>query len=144
MSRSKEARFKQDLIATDGEVFADPHEREHALEINRRFADGRATTGQIMLFGLTGGLIPCPASITVLLLCLQIGKIGLGALLVLCFSVGLALTLVLVGVAAALSLRHAARWKGLSGLAANAPYLSFLIVGLIGAYTLYSGFAALA
>ena len=64
------------------------------------------TTGQIVVFGLTGGLIPCPASITVLLLCLQVGKVGLGALLVLCFSLGLAITMVLVGVGAALSVRH--------------------------------------
>jgi len=96
------------------------------------------------MFGLTGGLIPCPASITVLLLCLQVGKIGLGALLVLCFSIGLAATLVLVGVAAALSLRHAgARFKRFGALAGRAPYLSSTIVALIGAYTIYLGFSSL-
>ncbi|HMK91342.1 MAG TPA: nickel/cobalt efflux transporter [Methylocystis sp.] len=143
--RAKEARFKQELIHANREVFADAHEREHALEINRRFGDGRATTAQIVLFGLTGGLIPCAGSITVLVLCLQVGKVWLGALLVLCFSVGLAMTLVLVGVAAALSLRHAgARWKGLSVIAAKAPYLSAAIVGLIGVYTLYLGYSGLA
>jgi nickel/cobalt transporter (NicO) family protein len=143
--RSKEAQFKQDMIAADKEVFADAHERQHALEINRRFANRKATTGQIVLFGLTGGLIPCPGSITVLLLCLQVGKIWLGALLVLCFSIGLALTLVLVGVGAALSLRHAgARLKGLSALAARAPFLSVAIVAAIGVYTLYLGASELA
>ena len=82
-------------------------------DINRRFAHRRVTTGQIIVFGLTGGLIPCPASITVLLLCLQLGKVSLGALLVLCFSVGLALTMVLVGAAAALGVRHVStRWSG--------------------------------
>lgn len=30
------------------------------------------TNWQIALFGFTGGLIPCPAAITVLLLCLQL------------------------------------------------------------------------
>ncbi|MBM3625702.1 MAG: nickel/cobalt efflux protein RcnA, partial [Alphaproteobacteria bacterium] len=109
------------------------------------FANRRVTTGQIILFGLTGGLIPCPASITVLLLCLQVGRIGLGALLVLCFSVGLALTLVLVGVAAALGLRHAAScWPGFEAFAARAPYFSGAIVAAIGAYTIASGAAALA
>ena len=56
------------------------------------------TTWQIVLFGLTGGLIPCPASITVLLLCLQLKQVALGATLVLGFSVGLALTLVALGI----------------------------------------------
>jgi nickel/cobalt exporter len=141
----QEEEFESELLDVDPTVYADTHEREHALDIERRFANRRVTTGQIILFGLTGGLIPCPASITVLLLCLQVGRIGLGALLVLCFSVGLALTLVLVGVAAALGLRHAAsRWPGFEAFAARAPYFSGAIVAAIGAYTIASGAAALA
>lgn len=141
----QEEEFESELLDVDPTVYADPHEREHALDIERRFASRRVTTGQIILFGLTGGLIPCPASITVLLLCLQVGRIGLGALLVLCFSVGLALTLVLVGVAAALGMRHAAsRWPGLEALASRAPYVSGAIVAAVGAYTIAVGAAALA
>ncbi|MFO1102660.1 MAG: nickel/cobalt efflux transporter [Methylocystis sp.] len=141
----EEEEFESELLDVDPTVYADAHERQHALEIDRRFANRSVTTGQIILFGLTGGLIPCPASITVLLLCLQVGRIGEGALLVLCFSVGLALTLVLVGVAAALGLRHAAsRWPGFETLAARAPYLSGAIVAAIGAYTIAAGAAALA
>ena len=140
----QEEEFESELLDVDPTVYADAHEREHALDIERRFASRRVTTGQIILFGLTGGLIPCPASITVLLLCLQVGRIGLGALLVLCFSVGLALTLVLVGVAAALGMRHAAsRWPGLEALAARAPYVSGAIVAAVGAYTIAVGAAAL-
>jgi nickel/cobalt exporter len=142
---NKDAAFKQDLLLVDPQVFASEHEREHAIDINRRFANRHATTGQIIMFGLTGGLIPCPASITVLLLCLQVGKIGLGALLVLCFSLGLAITMVLVGVAAALSLRHVqTRWKGFDAFAARAPYVSGALVALVGVYTLYLGVTSLA
>ena len=120
----QEAAFEHELLTIEPDVYADAHEREHALEIERRFASGKATTGQIVIFGLTGGLIPCPASITVLLLCLQVGRISLGAVLVLCFSIGLALTMVLVGVAAALGLRHmSSRWPVVDTLAARAPYL---------------------
>ncbi len=79
------------------EEWQDAHQRAHAQEINRRFDGRQVTTGQIVLFGLTGGLIPCPASITVLLICLQLKKFSLGATLVLGFSVGLALTLVASG-----------------------------------------------
>jgi nickel/cobalt transporter (NicO) family protein len=71
----------------------DAHERAHANDIRHKFADRNVTTRQIILFGLTGGLIPCPASITVLLLCLQLKQIPLGAVLVFCFSIGLAITL---------------------------------------------------
>lgn len=141
----EEEEFESELLDVDPTVYADAHEREHALDIDRRFANRQVTTGQIILFGLTGGLIPCPASITVLLLCLQVGRIGLGALLVLCFSIGLALTLVLVGVAAALGLRHAvSRWPGIESLAARAPYVSGAIVAAIGALTIAAGATALA
>ena len=74
--------------------YQDAHELAHANDIRRRFADRNVTTGQIVIFGLTGGLIPCPGAITVLLLCLQLKAFTLGAVLVLCFSIGLALTMV--------------------------------------------------
>jgi nickel/cobalt exporter len=136
--------FDKELMLIDPSVVADAHERAHAEDINRRFANRQVTTGQIILFGLTGGLIPCPASITVLLLCLQLGRLALGAALVLCFSIGLALTMVLVGAAAALGVRHvSSRWPRLNAIASRAPFVSSAIVSLVGLYTLYIGVAAL-
>ena len=70
--------------------YEDAHARAHRLDIEKRFLGRKVTTGQIVMFGLTGGLIPCPASVTVLLVCLQLKQIATGALLVLCFSIGLA------------------------------------------------------
>lgn len=134
-----------DLLVLDSLTSGDAHEREHALDIKRRFANRHVTTGQIVMFGLTGGLIPCPASITVLLLCLQLKQFVLGAALVLCFSIGLALTMIFIGAAAALGVRHVSRrWPGFDDLAARAPYLSSALISIVGLYTLYLGFAALA
>lgn len=127
------------------EPYADDHEREHAEEIERRFAGQKVTTPQIILFGLTGGLIPCPASITVLLLCLQLKRIALGATLVLCFSIGLALTMVASGVLAAWSVKHVSqRFKGFGKLANRAPYLSGGLIVLVALYIGYTGIKALA
>lgn len=123
----------------------DAHERAHADDIRRRFANREVTTGQIVLFGLTGGLIPCPASITVLLLCLQLKKAALGAALVLGFSVGLALTIVASGVLAALSVRHmAGHWSGFGEFARKAPYVSGVLIILTGMYVGWHGWLALA
>lgn len=120
--------------------FQDAHERAHANDIRRRFANREVTTGQIIVFGLTGGLIPCPASITVLLLCLQLKKITLGAALVLCFSIGLALTLVASGALAALSVKHVSRrWGGFGEFARKAPYLSGVLIALVGLYVGWQG-----
>jgi nickel/cobalt exporter len=129
-------------IAAPG--YQDPHELAHANDIRRRFAHRQVTTGQIILFGLTGGLIPCPASITVLLLCLQIKKIALGATLVLCFSIGLALTMVASGALAALSVKHVStRWGGFGDFARKAPYFSAALIVLVGLYVGYQGLRAL-
>ncbi len=97
------ANTDYDSLDVSAPGYQDPHELAHANDIRRRFSNREVTTGQIVMFGLTGGLIPCPASITVLLLCLQLKKIALGATLVLCFSIGLALTMVMSGVLAASS-----------------------------------------
>ncbi|WP_343548124.1 nickel/cobalt efflux protein RcnA [Ralstonia sp.] len=120
--------------------YQDAHERAHANDIRRRFTNHEVTTGQIIVFGLTGGLIPCPASITVLLLCLQLKKITLGAALVLCFSIGLALTLVASGALAALSVKHVSRrWGGFGEFARKAPYLSGVLIALVGLYVGWQG-----
>ncbi|HCH7898775.1 TPA: nickel/cobalt efflux protein RcnA [Klebsiella oxytoca] len=126
------------LVATA--EWQDAHQRAHAEEINRRFNGQRVTTGQIVLFGLTGGLIPCPASITILLICLQLKKVSLGATLVMSFSVGLALTLVASGAIAALSLKHVAnRWPGLNDLSRKAPWISGALIIVVGCYMLLHG-----
>lgn len=123
----------------------DAHARAHAEEIRRRL-DGRpVTSGQIVLFGLTGGLIPCPAAITVLLLCLQLKEVALGSVLVLCFSIGLALTLMSAGVVAALGVRHAERrWSGAFGrIARQAPYVSGALILAVGLYVGLHGLSGL-
>nr|WP_315189837.1 nickel/cobalt efflux protein RcnA [uncultured Albidiferax sp.] len=124
--------------------YQDPHELAHANDIRRRFTNREVTTGQIVMFGLTGGLIPCPASITVLLLCLQLKKITLGATLVLSFSIGLAVTMVMAGVVAAVSVKHASkRWSGFGEFARKVPYFSSALILLVGFYVGYQGLHAL-
>lgn len=120
--------------------FQDAHERAHANDIKRRFATRTVTTGQIIGFGLTGGLIPCPAAITVLLLCLQLKRFTLGAALVLCFSIGLAVTMVAAGVVAALGVKHASRrFAGFGTFARRAPYASSVLIIAVGLYLGYQG-----
>jgi nickel/cobalt exporter len=124
---------KMNIISPE---YHDAHQMAHAREISSKF-EGRTdvSNSQIIMFGLTGGLIPCPASITVLLLCLQLKKFSLGFLMVFCFSIGLALTLVFSGVVAALSLKAVnKKFSGFSRLAKKAPYFSGLIIAVLASY----------
>ncbi|KLK90000.1 nickel transporter [Microvirga vignae] len=125
----------------------DAHEREHAEQIARQLAanGGQVTTGQIALFGITGGLIPCPASITVLLICLQLGQLTLGAATVAAFSLGLAITMVSIGVAAAWGVHHASKRINLSDrILRHLPLASAGLVATLGMIMLVQGVVDLA
>jgi ABC-type nickel/cobalt efflux system permease component RcnA len=125
--------------------YQDAHERAHAEDIQKRFAGRSASNYQIAVFGLTGGLLPCPAAFTIVLVCLQLKKFALGIAMVLAFSAGLALTLVAAGALAAWSLRHAEkRFGGLGNVARKLPYLSSGILLLMGLFIGYQGWVHLA
>ena len=122
------------------EEYQDAHELAHANEIKKRFENKEVTNSQILLFGLTGGLIPCPATITVLLLCLQLKKITLGATLVFGFSIGLAITLVATGVISAISIKYMSKkFSGFGDIVRKLPYISSAIILCIGLYIGYIG-----
>jgi nickel/cobalt transporter (NicO) family protein len=143
-SHAPDAAHTHGPMKADAEPGMDAHARAHAQEIAQRFASGHATNGQILVFGLTGGLIPCPASITVLLLCLQLKQLALGATLVLSFSVGLALTMVASGVLAAWSVGQATkRWSGFGDWAAKAPYISTVLMLLLAMWMAGEGWHGL-
>ncbi len=72
-------------LETTGMGFQDAPERAHASDIERRFAGRPVTAWQIVFFGVTGGLMPCPAAVTVLLVCLQFKQFTLGFALVAAF-----------------------------------------------------------
>lgn len=146
---SARAKFEEEDHAHDheheeGEDFQDAHEREHAEDIRRRFAGRDVTTPQIVLFGVTGGLMPCPAAFSVLLICLQLKRIALGFTLVASFSFGLALTMVTTGVVAAWSVQHAQkRFKGFGEAMRRAPYVSCVVLVIIALYMAIHGWRAL-
>lgn len=131
-------------IQPAGDVYQDAHERAHAEDIARRFASRSVTTPQIILFGITGGLMPCPAAFTILLVCLQLKKVALGFAIVGAFSFGLALTMVTVGAAAAWSVQRAQkRFTGFGDWMRKAPYISCLLLTLLALYMAWSGYHAL-
>ena len=115
-------------------AYQDAHERAHAEDIKLRFEGRQVTTGQIAMFGLTGGLIPCPASVTILMICLHLKQFSLGAAMVASFSLGLAIALVSVGVIAAWGAQQVGKqfdngW--LKNAARKMPYFSSGLMALV-------------
>jgi len=116
-----------------------PHDHRHDHDHGHSHAppavSGRVTTGQIIWFGFTGGLMPCPTALAVLLICIQIKAFALGVAMVAAFSVGVGATLVAIGLVVVWSSGRLARaWPGFDRTVARLPYVSaglVLIVGLI-------------
>ena len=124
--------------------FQDAHEHEHAQDIVQRFGGRPVTTPQIVLFGITGGLMPCPAAFTVLLVCLQLKRATLGFVMVGAFSFGLALTMVATGAIAAWSVQHAQqRFRGFGEVMRRAPYVSCVLLVLLASYMAWQGWNGL-
>lgn len=130
----------------DGAVggYQNAHEKAHAEHIARRFVGGKVTTGQIAMFGLTGGLIPCPASVTILIICLHLKRFTLGAAMVASFSLGLAISMVGVGVIAAWGAQQVGKRLGhWGGLARKMPYFSSGLMVVVGVVMAIQGASAI-
>lgn len=54
---------------------------------------------ELVLLGITGGIVPCPAALVVLLSAFSLHRIGFGLFLITAFSFGLAAVLVIIGLA---------------------------------------------
>jgi nickel/cobalt exporter len=111
----------------------DDHARAHAATIPEYAKKGeRPTLLQIVAFGAAGGMIPCPASITVMLLALSIGKFASGLLAVAGFSLGLAITLVGIGLIVVAGLSHLHGTGRFHWVSSKAPIISAAVVILSG------------
>jgi nickel/cobalt transporter (NicO) family protein len=95
-------------------------------------AGERVTWRSLLALGISGGLLPCPSALVVLLTAISLHRVGYGMLLILAFSVGLAGVLTAIG----LLLVHA---RGLfsrlpleSTVARVMPVLSAAVVTALG------------
>jgi len=55
---------------------------------------------QLLILGITGGMVPCPAALVVLLSAVALDRVGFGLFLIVAFSLGLATVLIAMGLAA--------------------------------------------
>ena len=101
-------------------------------EIVARYGGRVIKQWEVMWFGFTGGLLPCPSAIAVLIVALQMKAYALGVAMVAAFSVGLAATLVAVGLIAVWGARRLSGVSGFSRWSRRLPLFSFVLVMLMG------------
>jgi ABC-type nickel/cobalt efflux system permease component RcnA len=60
----------------------------------------KVSTRQLLVLGVTGGIVPCPAALVVLLSAVALHRTSFGLFLIVAFSIGLAAVLIAMGLAA--------------------------------------------
>lgn len=90
------------------------------------------TWRSLIALGISGGLVPCPDAIAILLVAIAINRIMLGLALILSFSLGLAVVLIVIGLLMVNSRRIFDRFGFLDRLAPFMPVVSAVIVLLLG------------
>jgi nickel/cobalt transporter (NicO) family protein len=59
--------------------------------------EGDITVGSLVALGVSGGLVPCPSGLVLLLSAVSLGRPGLGLVMLTAFSAGLAMVLTVIG-----------------------------------------------
>lgn len=81
------------------------HSHDHGPHGHSHAPGGEVTLGSLIALGASGGLVPCPSALVLLLSSIALGRVALGLLLLVSFSFGLAVVLMAIGIAV-LSAKH--------------------------------------
>lgn len=74
-----------------------PHTHTHDGHTHSHMPTGDISIRSLIALGASGGLAPCPSALVILLSCISIGRVGLGMVLLVSFSFGLAIVLTMTG-----------------------------------------------
>ena len=106
------------------------HAHAHRHDHDHHHAGGERRS--LLAVGISGGLLPCPSALVVLLAAISLHRVAFGMLLVVAFSVGLAAAITGVGLVAVLAKRAFARFDGRGRLLAVLPALSAFVIVIAG------------
>jgi len=73
------------------------HEHSHGPHGHSHVPEGKVALGSLIALGASGGLVPCPSALVLLLFAISVGRVGLGLVLLAAFSLGLACVLMAIG-----------------------------------------------
>ncbi len=109
-----------------------PHDHHHGHADHSHAPPEEITWRSLLALGVSGGLIPCPSALVVLLGAIALNKIGFGLILVLAFSLGLAGALTAIGIAFIYAGKFFGRFPASGKVIRVLPALSALFISLIG------------
>jgi nickel/cobalt exporter len=86
-----------ELRAAEAGIELPEFEHSHGGSTHSHMIEGDITPGSLIALGVSGGIVPCPSALILMLSAIALGHAGLGLVLLIGFSTGLALVLMVCG-----------------------------------------------
>lgn len=118
------------------------HHHSHGGHSHSHLPPDKVTWGSLLALGISGGLLPCPSALVLMLSAISLGRVGYGLVLTFAFSLGLAATLTAVGLVF-LYLGKVFDKPSLAGnrIIKTLPVFSAFVIACIGAVMCYNSLA---
>jgi len=116
------------------------HDHQHGHESEHVHTQGgkRVNYWQLCLLGISGGIVPCPAALAILLASIGVGRLAEGLTYILLFSLGLASALIAIGIAVVGAGKLASRFLDAKKFARKISIVSAAVIAIIGVGTIVS------
>lgn len=132
------------------------HGHAHTHNHHSLIPGDRVRARDLITLGITGGLLPCPSALVVMLAAISVGQVGFGLVLITAFSIGLAAVLTGGGmlmvysrtfmtrlIQGAEGQHHPSRWRAVAGpILQRLPMVSAAAVALLGSAIIIQTLAA--
>jgi nickel/cobalt exporter len=116
---------------------AHTHDEPHSVSHSHAHGHSHSHShghGSLFSLGVSGGLVPCPEALVVLMLSISLGRLGFGLLLLTFFSLGLASILIAIGSAMVLAGGRFSAIQPSGVWTQRLPIVSAGVVSLLGLY----------
>ena len=111
------------------------HGHSHGVHAHHQHSvtSGEVSARQLLVLGITGGIVPCPAALVVLLSAVALNRIAFGLFLIVAFSLGLAAVLIAVGLMMVYARRFMSRFRSEGPLITRwLPLVSAAVITVFG------------
>jgi nickel/cobalt exporter len=108
------------------------HAHGHTHHHHQHGHDDAPSFRSLLAVGVSGGLLPCPSALVVLLAAISLHRVAFGLLLIVAFSLGLALSITAVGLVAVAAKRAFARARFDGAVLRALPALSAAVILVAG------------
>ena len=108
------------------------HEEGHTHPHGATSPQQGVSWGSLLSLGISGGLVPCPGALVILLSAIALNRIVFGLSLIVAFSVGLAVVLITIGVLMVVARSFMDRFTGEGKIIQRLPLVSSVVIIVLG------------